>query len=130
MMRTNIILLALVLFSPLLSSCTTYKMDIRQGNFVTPEMREKLKLGMTRQQVHYVLGTPMINDAFHADRWDYVYRMEHGKKLIEEHKLTLYFEGDNLMRMVDDNQPLETIPTKSVNDKAEIKANEQQKDKK
>jgi outer membrane protein assembly factor BamE len=130
MMRTNIILLALVLFSPLLSSCAPYKMDIRQGNFVTPEMREKLKLGMTRQQVHYVLGTPMINDAFHADRWDYVYRMEHGKKLIEEHKLTLYFEGDNLMRMVDDNQPLETIPTKSVNDKAEIKANEQQKDKK
>jgi outer membrane protein assembly factor BamE len=129
-MRTKIILLTLILFFPLLSSCTTYKMDIRQGNFVTPEMREKLKLGMTRQQVHYVLGTPMINDAFHADRWDYVYRMEHGKKLIEEHKLTLYFEGDNLMRMVDDNQPLETIPTKSVNDKAEIKANEQQKDKK
>jgi outer membrane protein assembly factor BamE len=129
-MRTKIILLTLILFFPLLSSCTTYKMDIRQGNFVTPEMREKLKLGMTRQQVHYVLGTPMINDAFHADRWDYVYRLEHGKKLIEEHKLTLYFEGDNLMRMVDDNQPLETIPTKSVNDKAEIKANEQQKDKK
>jgi outer membrane protein assembly factor BamE len=129
-MRTKIILLTLILFFPLLSSCTPYKMDIRQGNFVTPEMREKLKLGMTRQQVHYVLGTPMINDAFHADRWDYVYRLEHGKKLIEEHKLTLYFEGDNLMRMVDDNQPLETIPTKSVNDKAEIKANEQQKDKK
>jgi outer membrane protein assembly factor BamE len=126
----------LLLLSMLLASCnsvpflTPYKMDIRQGNFVTPEMREKLKLGMTRQQVRYVMGTPMINDAFHANRWDYAYRLEHGKKLIEEHKLTLYFEGDNLVRMVDDNQPLETTPTKSVNDKAEIKAKEQQKDKK
>jgi outer membrane protein assembly factor BamE len=126
----------LALLSMLLASCnsvpflTPYKMDIRQGNFVTPEMREKLKLGMTRQQVRYVMGTPMINDVFHANRWDYAYRLEHGKKLIEKHKLTLYFEGDNLVRMVDDNQPLETTPTKSVNDKAEIKANEQQKDKK
>lgn len=129
-MRTGIILLTLILFSPLLSSCAPYKIDIRQGNFVTPEMREKLKLGMTRQQVRYVLGTPMINDAFHANRWDYAYRLEHGKKLIEEHKLTLYFEGDNLVRMVDGDQPLEAVPTQSVNGKAEIKANEQQKDKK
>jgi outer membrane protein assembly factor BamE len=130
MMRTKIIVLALVLFSPLLSSCATYKMDIRQGNFVTPEMREKLKLGMTRQQVHYVLGTPMINDAFHADRWDYVYRLERGSKLIEKHRLTLYFSGDGLARVDDDSRPLEVVPAKSVNGEAEVKANEQQKDKK
>ncbi|MBI3479355.1 MAG: outer membrane protein assembly factor BamE [Nitrosomonadales bacterium] len=111
-MRIKIILLALVLFAPLLSSCGIYKMDIRQGNLVTQDMRDKLKLGMTKQQVRYVLGTPMIHDAFHGNRWDYVYRLEHNRKLVEQQGLTLYFEGDNLVRIVDDNPPVETAPTK------------------
>ena len=129
-MRIKIILLTVILFSPLLSSCTAYKMDIRQGNFVTPEIREKIKPGMTMQQVRYVLGTPMINDVFHANRWDYAYRLERGGKLIEKHRLTLYFSGDSLARVDDDSQPLEAVPAKSVNGEAEVKANEQQKDKK
>jgi len=114
-MRIKIILLSLLLAScnsfyiPLL---TPYKMDIRQGNFVTPDMREKLKVGMSKQQVRYVMGTPMINDVFHANRWDYVYRLEHNRKLIEQQNLTLYFEGDNLTRVVDGNQSAETAPAK------------------
>ena len=110
-MRAKLILLTL-----LLASCsgvpflTPYKMDIRQGNFVTPDMREKLKLGMSKQQVRYVLGTPMINDVFHANRWDYVYRLEHDRKMIEKQNLTLYFEGDNLTRIVDEGKPVETVP--------------------
>lgn len=111
-MRTKIILLTLFLFSPLLSSCSTYKMDIRQGNFVTPEMREKLKLGMTRQQVRYVLGTPLVSDAFHGNRWDYVYRLERGRKVIEQQNMTLYFEGDKLARIDDGNQLMQAVPTK------------------
>jgi outer membrane protein assembly factor BamE len=116
-MRTKLILLSMLLAScsglsvPLV---TPYKMDIRQGNFVTPEMREKLKLGMSKQQVRYVLGTPMISDAFHGNRWDYVYRLEHGGKMVEQQNLTLYFEGDNLVRMVDGSQPVETVPAKAV----------------
>jgi outer membrane protein assembly factor BamE len=112
-MRIKIILLILILLSPVLSSCTTYKMDIRQGNFVTAEMREKLKLGMSKQQVRYVLGTPMVNDAFHGNRWDYVYRLEQGGKMVEKHNLTLYFEGDILARMVDGSQSVETAPAKA-----------------
>jgi outer membrane protein assembly factor BamE len=107
----------LILFSMLLSSCggasgpfSLYKMDIRQGNYVTAEMREKLKLGMSRQQVRYVLGTPMISDPFHANRWDYVYLLEHRGKLIEEQRLTLLFEGDNLARIDDGSKPAETAP--------------------
>ena len=111
-MRTKIILLTLFLFSPLLSSCSTYKMDIRQGNFVTPEMREKLKLGMTRQQVRYVLGTPLVSDAFHGNRWDYVYRLERGGKVIEQQNMTLYFEGDKLASIDDGNQLMQAVPTK------------------
>jgi outer membrane protein assembly factor BamE len=112
-MRTKLILLSMLLAScstvPLL---TPYKIDIRQGNFVTAEMRQKLKLGMSRQQVRYVLGTPMINDAFHGNRWDYIYRLERAGKMIEQQSMTLYFEGDNLARMVDGSQSVETAPAK------------------
>lgn len=99
-MRFKIILLSLML-----ASCsgwlTPYKMDIRQGNLVTPEMREKLKIGMTKPQVRYVLGTPTINDPYHGNRWDYVYRLERGGKVVESQSMTLYFEGENLARIVD-----------------------------
>jgi outer membrane protein assembly factor BamE len=113
-MRTKLILLSL-----LLASCnsvpflTSYKMDIRQGNFVTPDMREKLKIGMTKPQVRYVLGTPMINDIFHNNRWDYAYRLERDGKVIEQQNMTLYFEGENLSRIVDGSQPVETAPAEA-----------------
>jgi outer membrane protein assembly factor BamE len=111
----------LILLSMLLASCSdismppmpsmpsmpsvqlpiAYKMEIRQGNYITPEMREKLKLGMNKTQVRYVLGTPMISDAFHGNRWDYVYRLERDGRLVEEQRLTLYFDGDNLVKIDD-----------------------------
>lgn len=103
-MRFKIILLSLLLAScgsvsvPLPSA---YKMDIRQGNLVTVEMRDKLKVGMSKAQVRYVMGTPMISDVFHANRWDYVFLLEQGGKLVEQQRLTLYFEGDNLARIDD-----------------------------
>ena len=107
----------LIMLSMLLASCgglagplTPYKMDIRQGNFVTAEMREKLKLGMSRQQVRYVLGTPMVSDAFHGNRWDYVYRLEQHGKLVEDQRLTLYFDGDNLVRIDDGGKPAQGVP--------------------
>jgi outer membrane protein assembly factor BamE len=116
-MRIKIILLSLALLAPVLSACTSYKMDIRQGNFVTPDMRDKLKLGMTKVQVRYVLGTPMVNDVFHFNRWDYAYRLERGGKLAESQNLTLYFEGDNLVRIVDGGQPVEIAPAKADGNK-------------
>jgi outer membrane protein assembly factor BamE len=103
-MRFKIILLSIMLAScdslsvPLLKP---YKMDIRQGNYVTAEMRDKLKVGMTQAQVRYVMGVPLIKDAFHSNRWDYVYRMERDHELVEQQRLTLYFEGDNLSRIDD-----------------------------
>ncbi|TAN84926.1 MAG: outer membrane protein assembly factor BamE [Gallionella sp.] len=112
-MRTKLILLSMLLAScsylsaPVLSP---YKMDIRQGNYVTPEMRGKLKIGMSKQQVRYVLGTPMISDAFHGNRWDYAYRLEHRGEVVEKQQLTLYFDGDNLVRMDDGGQPVQTAP--------------------
>jgi len=108
----------LVLLSTLLASCSylsspvlsPYKMEIRQGNHVTAEMREKLKLGMSKQQVRYVLGTPMISDVFHGNRWDYIYRLEQHGELVEKQQLTLYFEGDNLVRMDDGGKTVLDMP--------------------
>jgi outer membrane protein assembly factor BamE len=118
-MRIKIIVLSL-----LLSSCTSfyiplltpYKMDIRQGNFVTPAMREKLKIGMTKPQVQFVMGTALIQDVFHQNRWDYVYRYEHDRKIVAKQKMTLYFEGDKLARIVDGSQPVAAAPAKADGD--------------
>ena len=112
MVIRNILILFFLL---LLSSCgrvtgpfSVYKMDIRQGNFVTTEMREKLKLGMSRQQVRYVLGTPMVNDAFHDNRWDYVYLLEHRGERVEQQRLTIYFEEDELVKIDDSFKSINT----------------------
>jgi outer membrane protein assembly factor BamE len=110
-MRIKLIVVSVLLVScsemtmPKLPSFTAHKMEINQGNMVTPEMRHKLKLGMTRLQVQAVLGTPLVNDAFHASRWDYVYRLEKKGKLLEKQRMTLYFEGDYLTRIDDGNMP-------------------------
>jgi outer membrane protein assembly factor BamE len=103
-------ILQLVLVSVLLASCalptfTPYKVEIRQGNLITPDMRAKLKLGMTQAQVKAVLGAPLINDAYHPNRWDYVYRLETRGELVENQRLTLYFAKDVLKR-IDDATPL------------------------
>jgi len=106
----RMVLLALVLLSPVLISCSIYKMDIRQGNYVSFDMRQKLKIGMTKAQVRFVMGTPLIMDPFHANRWDYEYRLQHDRKLIEQQGLTLYFEGDNLARIVDGVPSADKVP--------------------
>lgn len=110
-MRIKLIIVSVLLVScsemtmPKLPTFTAHKMEINQGNMVTPEMRHKLKLGMTRLQVQAILGTPLVNDVFHANRWDYVYRLEKKAKLLEEQRMTLYFEGEFLTRIDDGNMP-------------------------
>lgn len=103
--RTILISLLLLAFGGCASHFSPYRMDIRQGNFVTPEMRDKLKLGMTKQQVRYVLGTPLLNDAFHSSRWDYAYSLAKKDKPTEQQAMILYFEGDNLTRIEDGAMP-------------------------
>ncbi|HKO88716.1 MAG TPA: outer membrane protein assembly factor BamE [Burkholderiales bacterium] len=74
-----------------------YRMEIQQGNFFTQDQVDKLKLGMTKEQVRFVLGTPLLTDVFHADRWDYVYRRQKARSNdLEERRLTLHFERNQL----------------------------------
>lgn len=94
----------LVLVSLLMVSCsllTPHKVEVRQGNLISPEMQAKVKVGMTQLQVRAALGTPLVNDIFHANRWDYIYRFQSEGLLIEEKKMTLYFENDVLQRIED-----------------------------
>ena len=95
---------------PTAFSLTAYKMDIQQGNIVTQEMVAKLQPGMTRSQVRFVLGTPLVADMFHADRWDYVYRLEQGGRMVEERKLVAVFSGDKLLRIEGDVVPAAAKP--------------------
>ena len=81
-----------------------YRIDVRQGNYVDQEMVARLKKGMTREQVRFALGTPLIADAFHADRWDYVYRFQPGRGEIEQRVLSVFFDGDRLDRVEGDVQ--------------------------
>ena len=84
----------------------TYKIDIQQGIVVTKEMADQLKTGMTRDQVRFVLGTPLLVDPFHANRWDYPFRLQPGRGKIEERRFTVYFDNDLLARF--DGDPLPT----------------------
>ena len=90
---------------PKLFTLSSHKVEVHQGNMILPEMREKLRVGMTRPQVRAVLGTPLVSDPFHANRWDYVYRHQQGGKLLETQRLTLYFEDDRLVRIDDSGMP-------------------------
>ena len=81
-------------------------MDIQQGNAITHEMVAKLKPGMTRAQVKFALGTPLIVDSFRTDRWDYVYYLEKSKAPREYRHLVVVFKGDHLERLEGDIVPL------------------------
>jgi outer membrane protein assembly factor BamE len=86
---------------------TPYKVEIVQGNFVSREQVQALKPGMSRLQVRDILGTPLITDAFHKDRWDYVFTIRRQGVPFQEHKLSVFFKGDELQRFEGDEMPTE-----------------------
>ena len=84
-----------------------HRIEIQQGNVVTQDAVDKLKPGINKRQVLFLLGTPMIADPFHADRWDYPYLLDPGSGEGEalEKRLTIFFEGDALSQIGGDYQP-------------------------
>lgn len=90
---------------PILPGLKPYKIDIQQGNFVTQEMIAKLQPGMSRSQVRFALGTPLIVDPFRNDRWDYVYHYYKQGELAEQRAVTVVFRGDVLDRVEGDVVP-------------------------
>lgn len=83
-----------------LSACSIHKIDVQQGNAITQELVGKLKIGMKKKQVVSLLGAPLINDPFHYDRWDYVYRFVAGDTgEVQSSSMTLYFVGNDLSKI-------------------------------
>ena len=87
---------------PRVPGITPYKPEIQQGNYLSQEQLAQVKPGMTREQVRFVLGTPLLIDIFHADRWDYVYSREATDGKREQRKITLFFDQGKLARMEGD----------------------------
>lgn len=82
----------------------TYKIDMRQGNFFDEEMVARLRPGMDKRQVQHVMGTPLIHDPFHQNRWDYLYSTEPGGGQRRQRHVVLHFDGDLLARIDGDAQ--------------------------
>ena len=97
-MRNLIILLAVLCAScgTALPTIKPYKLDVQQGNVVTSKMLLQLRPGMTKSQVRFIMGTPLIQDSFHGNRWDYVYQMRESGKIIEQRRVILDFENELL----------------------------------
>jgi outer membrane protein assembly factor BamE len=100
----------------LLAGCflVPHKIEVQQGNYVDQKMLEKLKPDMTRSQVRFVLGTPLVADLFHPDRWDYVYLAGRAGNVRNLSRITVVFEGDRLIRLEGDVIPFEIRALRSA----------------
>ena len=82
-----------------------YRPTIQQGNVVKQEQVNELQPGMSKRQVKFLLGSPMLNDVFHANRWDYAYTIGVGSRPQEIRRITVFFENDRLVRITGDMRP-------------------------
>ena len=98
----------ILFLATVLSGCSSvprivneYKIDVQQGNVLTQEMVAQLKPGQTREQVRFILGTPLLADIFHQQRWDYVYSYRNGQTgQVESRKFAVFFDADNRLERV------------------------------
>lgn len=80
-----------------LSACLkAHRIDIQQGNLLTDKEVSQLQPGMTQREVRYILGTPLIVDPFHQDRWDYYYSLNLGREQVAKRRITIVFVNDQL----------------------------------
>ena len=98
-----------------------YEVRVQQGNWIEQQMIDQLEVGMTKSQVRYVMGSPLIQDTFSPDRWDYYFTVKQGDKEMKERRIAVYFEGDKLARWetnlhTDENR---NDPTGRIDDKRE-----------
>lgn len=100
------LLMATLLAAPLLSGCASdpgssglfspYRFDIPQGNYITQQSLDQVKPGMTREQVRFILGSPLLQSAFQSNRWDYVYRFQHANGESQVRRVLVSFKDDRV----------------------------------
>jgi outer membrane protein assembly factor BamE len=119
--RTLTTLLALALATAL-AACV-YRPTIQQGNLLQTDDIDQVKPGMTRSQVRYILGTPMVSDPFEPNRWDYVYSLQQGRsKHVDRSHFVVYFEGDKVSHVENRDAPEETETQKVIRKQREAAA--------
>ena len=96
------ILIPLLTAAALATTGCIYKLDVQQGNVVTQESVSKLKKGMTKSEVRNVLGTPLLMDAFHGNRWDYYFSTQLKGRLTDRTKFSVFFDNDRLVSITGD----------------------------
>ncbi len=99
-MQKNLIIISLLAIA-LSTGCDPHRIDIQQGNRIESDTLTKLKTGMNRKQVLFILGSPLLKDPFHQDRWDYIYYFKPGNDAVKQSRVTLYFDGDSLVKIDD-----------------------------
>ena len=100
-------ILALVLSCSLLAGCgyVVYKIDVQQGNYLTQDAVDKLKNGMSKAEVRQVLGTPLLVDTFHNNRWDYYFSNVQRTKAADRKLFSVFFENDKVVSFGGNAQP-------------------------
>jgi outer membrane protein assembly factor BamE len=102
--RKFLITILLMTTLPLAAGCV-YQASLSQGNLLKQSDLDQVQVGMTRSQVRFLLGTPMIDDPFHEERWDYVYYLKVGReKATFKRWVSIYFDGDTVREIVDDQE--------------------------
>lgn len=91
-------------------------MDVEQGNIITPEMVDLLEPNMNKRQVRYVLGTPLVVDVFHQDRWDYIYSFQTGGGVRDQKRLSVIFQDERLAGLQGDFRPSNEPPDDTPKD--------------
>ncbi|HIG79649.1 MAG TPA: outer membrane protein assembly factor BamE, partial [Cycloclasticus sp.] len=92
-----------------------YKINVRQGNLVTQEMIDQLRPGMGKRQVTFILGTPLLVDPFHKNRWDYFYDLKLAGKQNTKERVTIIFDDDRLISLKGDFKPSKEFKPMTVN---------------
>ena len=103
-MRHRLTLFVVLVFALLSSGCI-YQVALSQGNLLEQEDIDQVEVGMTRGQVRFLLGTPLVDDPFHENRWDYVYYLRVGRdKAALKRWISIYYDGDNVTEIVEDQE--------------------------
>lgn len=94
----------------LLGGCSSYKMEIQQGNYITSEELATVQRGMSAGQVQAVLGTPLLMDDFHKDRWDYVFYLKSPDEAVKRSSVTVFFQNGVVRDIRRDDQLVKVAP--------------------
>jgi outer membrane protein assembly factor BamE len=102
----------LIAGSLLVAGCQlVYKIDVQQGNYVTQETAARLKAGMTKVEVKQLLGSPLLSDVFHANRWDYYFSNVKGGRPEDRTRLSIYFVDEKVVEWKGETRPNPPAPT-------------------